>query len=83
MTAGDKASTAHPSERSDLDKVEDDHVDIELEKSSANEDGSAKDPNVVTFDQPFDPENPMDWSSAKKTVAIIMVTVMTILSYVF
>ncbi|RYO88687.1 hypothetical protein DL766_004433 [Monosporascus sp. MC13-8B] len=40
----------------------------------------APDPNVVDFDGPDDPENPMNWSPAKKSVAIAIVTMMTLLS---
>jgi hypothetical protein len=83
MAEGDKTSILHPKEQPVFDSVEGDHVSMDIEKSSARDDGTGKDPNIVTFDQPFDPENPLDWSSAKKTVAIIMVTIMTILSYVF
>lgn len=39
-----------------------------------------KDPNVVDFDGPDDPENPMNWSTLKKTAAIALVAVMTLLS---
>ena len=42
---------------------------------------AAKDPNVVDFDGPNDPENPMNWSTAKKTTAIAIVSRMTLLSY--
>ena len=82
MAEHDDVSILHPREQSTHASIEGDCVDVDLEKSAANEDGSAKDPNIVTFDQPYDPENPMDWSSTKKIVAIIMVTVMTLLSYV-
>ncbi|OGM48092.1 hypothetical protein ABOM_002891 [Aspergillus bombycis] len=54
----------------------------DIERSSG-EDHSAKeekDPNVVDFDGPDDPENPMNWSTAKKTVAIAIVSMMTMLS---
>jgi hypothetical protein len=39
-----------------------------------------KDPNIVDFDGPDDPENPMNWSMARKTSAIVIVTTMTLLS---
>jgi hypothetical protein len=39
-----------------------------------------KDPNVVDFDGPNDPENAMNWTTARKTTAIIIVTSMTLLS---
>jgi hypothetical protein len=39
-----------------------------------------KDPNIVNFEGPEDLENPMNWSSRQKTIQIIIVTVMTLLS---
>lgn len=35
---------------------------------------------IVDFNGPDDPENPMNWSSRKKTLTIALVTLMTILS---
>ncbi len=58
-------------------------TDVEIssfEEKSAEMAG--KDPNVVDFDGPNDPENPLNWSSAKKTTAIAIVSAMTLLSYV-
>lgn len=51
-------------------------------EGSAVEEEKFKDPNVVDFDGPDDPENPMNWSSAKKTTAIVIISLMTLLSYV-
>lgn len=68
-------------------RLETDVVDVErssgsVVEKSADEGLEAKDPNVVDFDGPDDPENPMNWPSAKKTVAIAIVSLMTLLSYV-
>lgn len=55
----------------------------DIEKTRLSDTAShvtSKDPNVVDFDGPDDPENPMNWSSTKKTVAITIVTAMTLLS---
>jgi hypothetical protein len=54
----------------------------DIEKSFVHEEEAPKDPNIVAFDKPTDPEDPMDWPSSKKTTAIALVTMMTILSYV-
>lgn len=35
---------------------------------------------TVDFDGPNDPDNPMNWSIAKKTATIVIVTMMTLLS---
>ncbi|KAI0911295.1 major facilitator superfamily domain-containing protein [Ustulina deusta] len=44
--------------------------------------GSTKetDPDVVNWDGPDDPQNPMNWSTAKKGVSIAIVSTMTLLS---
>lgn len=60
-------------------------AETDVERSSVGEksaETAGKDPNVVDFDGPNDPENPMNWPSAKKTIAIVIVTTMTLLSYV-
>lgn len=41
-----------------------------------------KDPNIVDWDGPDDPENPMNWSRNKKITAIVIVAVLAFLSYV-
>jgi len=56
-------------------------TEVDIEKASAHGSVETKDRNVVTFDKPTDSENPMDWSPAKKTTTIIIVTAMTTLSY--
>ncbi|KAF3483698.1 uncharacterized protein GIQ15_03022 [Arthroderma uncinatum] len=43
-------------------------------------DDAVLDPDVVDFDGPNDPKNPMNWSSGKKAAAITMVTMVTLLS---
>ncbi|KND89836.1 putative transporter [Tolypocladium ophioglossoides CBS 100239] len=57
-------------------------LDADVDCPSAVETSAeeAKDPDVVDFDGPNDPENPMNWSSAKKTAAIAIVSLMTLLS---
>jgi hypothetical protein len=57
----------------------------DAENSFAEEDtpvGETANPGVVDFDGPDDPENPTNWPLSKKTISIIMVTFMTLLSYV-
>lgn len=48
--------------------------------SNAPQGAGSKDPHVVDFNGPDDPENPMNWSSGEKTTQIIIVTSMTLLS---
>ena len=38
------------------------------------------DPNIVNWDGPDDPENPMNWNSRKKAAAIGIVSFITLLS---
>lgn len=61
-------------------------LDKDVEHDSAVIDSSvpesSKDPNLVDFEGPDDPENPMNWSSGKKTTAISIVSLMTLLSCV-
>jgi hypothetical protein len=57
-----------------------DHDGEKSHLSNALTDAASKDPNVVDFDGPDDTENPMNWSPARKTTAISIVTTMTLLS---
>ncbi|KAF2658464.1 MFS general substrate transporter [Lophiostoma macrostomum CBS 122681] len=61
----------------------------DVEKGALNENGAAQaepeepkaaDPNIVDWDGPDDPENPMNWSSRKKATAIAIVAIITFLS---
>lgn len=62
----------------------------DVEKQSVHDDGasktaadeqSQKDPDIVDWEGPNDPENPMNWSSAQKITAIGLVSLITFLSY--
>lgn len=59
--------------------------ELDIEKGSLHENTTEtleKDPNIIDFSRPHDLENPMDWPKSKKNVAIIIVTCMTLFSYV-
>ncbi|KAK0702257.1 cycloheximide resistance protein [Lasiosphaeris hirsuta] len=43
-------------------------------------DNAPEDANIVDFDGPNDPENPINWSPGKKAAAITIVSLMTLLS---
>ena len=45
-----------------------------------NNEKAPKDPNVVDWDGPNDPANPLNWSSSKKLAAISIVSLVTMLS---
>lgn len=64
-----------PAATSNTEHAEEQHV-----PRSADTPAVAKDPNVVDFDGPDDPENPMNWTTHTKTAAIALVSVMTLLS---
>jgi hypothetical protein len=51
----------------------------EREKSVAEGKG-LRDPNIVDFDGPNDPENPLNWSTARKTTSIVIVSLTALLS---
>jgi hypothetical protein len=56
-----------------------------MERSSSQEKEAgmdSEDANIVDFDGPDDPLNPMNWSFSRKVTAIVIVTAMTLLSYV-
>ncbi len=46
----------------------------------ATQEKAPKDPNIVNWDGPDDPENPLNWSSSKKFGPISMVSLITMLS---
>ena len=53
----------------------------EKDNSSAEAEEKPKDPNIVDWDGPDDPENPMNWSSKKKVTTIAIISAITFLSY--
>lgn len=54
----------------------------EPEKSNVGVEGQVppQDPNIVGFDGPDDPENPLNWSTARKTTSILIVSMTALLS---
>jgi len=47
---------------------------------TATHEKAPKDPNIVDWDDPDDPANPMNWPAAKKFAAIGLVSLITVLS---
>ena len=39
-----------------------------------------QDANIVDFDGPSDPENPLNWSTSRKTTSIVIVSLTALLS---
>jgi hypothetical protein len=86
-------ASMEPSIASQDTKTEAEDTNIrDVEKGRLNENGAiqadeagetkAADPNIVDWDGPDDPANPMNWASRKKTTAIGIVSAITFLSYV-
>lgn len=60
------------------DKTMDQKNDIETGSTSVDSQVlQSTDPNIVDWDGPDDPENPMNWSSGKKTGAVIVIAAIT------
>lgn len=51
----------------------------ELETSGKEEEGR-RNSNIVDFDGPDDPENPLNWSMARKTTSIVIVSLTALLT---
>jgi hypothetical protein len=41
-----------------------------------------KDPDIVDWDGPNDPENPLNWSRAKKWTTVSIISIITLIRYV-
>ncbi|KAH7305589.1 cycloheximide resistance protein [Stachybotrys elegans] len=52
---------------------------MELDKTETKGEGQ-EDPSIVDFDGPADPENPLNWSKARKTTSIVIVSLTALLS---
>jgi len=68
----------HFAEQSDLEKVYSRHED----KDVAVEIVSTRDPNVVNWDGPDDPENPLNWAPRRKWTNIFLLAIITTLTFV-
>lgn len=51
----------------------------EWEKSGVEGEG-LRDPTIVDFDGPNDPEHPLNWSTTRKTTSIVILTLTALLS---
>lgn len=60
--------------------VEKQHIDNKVEDGAAADAEAHKDLNVVGWDGPDDPANPMNWPKVKKVGAIAVVSFITLLS---
>ncbi|CZR54884.1 related to multidrug resistant protein [Phialocephala subalpina] len=83
---GSSGSSTHSKDTSQLDDVaykndvesQPGHNSNGVDSSTAEK--AQRDPNIVDWDGPDDPANPMNWSSSKKVTAIGIVSLITMLS---
>lgn len=61
---------------SDLENPEDTEHDLDAGSNSEN----TNDPNVVDWDGPNDPENPLNWPAKKKFASIALISLISFLS---
>lgn len=50
------------------------------EKTEVKSEVQQQDPNIVDWDGPDDPENPLNWSTSRKTASIVIVSLTALLS---
>jgi hypothetical protein len=58
-------------------------MSLEEEMPKENVAAETPDPNIVDWDGPDDPKNPMNWSSFRKWTTIGLVSTITFVTYVF
>lgn len=63
----------------DVERLSVEREDPVRRKSDAEE-KRPRDPNVVDFDGPDDPEHPLNWSTTRKTASIVIVSLTALLS---
>ena len=78
LTAVNEAYDAPTRYDTDVERSSSERIP-EQEKSSA-EGEVLGDPNIVDFDGPNDPENPLNWSVTRKTTSIVIVSLTALLS---
>ena len=83
--AGSKASVHSKSTSQPDSTVHDADVERQTkpendESDPADKEVATKDPNLVDWDGPDDPANPMNWKTSKKIAAIGIVSAITFLS---
>jgi hypothetical protein len=54
--------------------------DSDSRKEVSEEEEPPLNPNIVDFDGPDDPENPLNWSTARKARSIVIVSLVALLS---
>lgn len=77
------------SRRGSIYKLEKGNENVDLEVAVADiedqyvkEPEGPQDPNIVDWDGPDDPENPLNWPSRKKVLIVVSISVITFITYV-
>ncbi len=58
----------------------DDDVDSSPVGTASEDNEAPVDPNIVDWDGPDDPENPLNWSSTKKNLHVVIVSLFTLVA---
>ncbi|KAL8755340.1 MAG: hypothetical protein Q9184_004824 [Pyrenodesmia sp. 2 TL-2023] len=75
---GEKVSEGTTEVRNGIPNVRD--VEAPLERKQSTKSARTRDPNLVTWDGPDDPENPKNWSTKRRWAATIVVSSFTFIS---
>lgn len=70
--------SGHIEMKSSGEPEEDSESNVELSAPSTNIEAPEKDPNLVWWDGPDDPHNPMNWPRSKKWIVTITFAAMTV-----
>lgn len=70
-------SSAEATQYQDVERNAVDTVLYEKQEMEA----TVRDPDIVDWDGPDDPENPLNWSGRKKVVATATISLITLLTY--
>jgi hypothetical protein len=57
-------------------------LDLSLPFANIQTMNGGKDPDIVDWDGPNDPENPLNWSRAKKWTTVSIISIITLIRYV-
>lgn len=79
-TARSEDATIVDSERG-FSRGKDDSSFYAAEPDRISEEKEEQDPNIVDWDGPTDPENPMNWTDKKKWANIAVLSIMTLVTY--
>jgi hypothetical protein len=72
--------SVNSTDKEDVEKQDIKQNTFDSEDQMPSKTGSTNDPNIVDWDGPDDPENPMNWPTSKKIASIGLVSLITLLS---